>query len=333
MNWTAKLLSLLALALSPTLLAAQSGGRITGTVTESGAGRPLPNVTVTVTGAERRAVTGPEGRFTLDGVPAGSHVLSFTGLGYGTATRTVTVAAGQTATVDVQLSQQAILLDEVVAVGYGTARREDLTGAIASVDVEALERTPITTIDQMLQGTAPGVQVTTASSAPGGGISIRIRGGTSVSEGVSNEPLYVIDGFPIEVDYAAQSPGSGGRNAGITVAPNPLTSLNPRDIESIQILKDASATAIYGARAANGVVLITTKQGQPGAPRFNFEMSTGTQAVARRYDLLTGPETRSSSTSGRPARTWSRSTRTRTPSPAPTGRTSSFAAPRCRTTS
>jgi TonB-linked SusC/RagA family outer membrane protein len=288
MRWTAKLLCLLALALSPLPAAAQSGGRIAGTVTEAGGVRPLASVTVTV--GTRRAVTGPDGRYTIADVPAGSHTVSATAMGYGTVQRTVTVAAGATTTVDLQLSQQALLLDEVVAVGYGTQRRGDLTGSIASVNMEAVENMPVTSIDQMLQGTVPGVEVQTASSAPGGGISIRIRGGTSVSAGVSSEPLYVIDGFPIEVDYSAESPGAGGRSAAITVAPNPLTSLNPRDIESIEILKDASALAIYGARAANGVVLITTKQGQAGAPRVNVEMFTGTQNVTRTYDLLTGPE-------------------------------------------
>jgi TonB-linked SusC/RagA family outer membrane protein len=289
MKRTARILFLLAASLLPAPLLAQAG-RITGTVTEAQTSRALAGVTVTVTGTQARAVTGPDGRYTIAGVAAGTHAVSAAAMGYGASSRSVTVAAGETATADFQIAPQAIGLDAVVAVGYGTQRRRDLTGAVASVNTEALEKTPITTVDQMLQGTAPGVQVTSASSAPGGGISIRIRGGTSVSEGVSNEPLYVIDGFPIEVDYAAQTPGAGGRSAGITVAPNPLTSLNPRDIESIEILKDASATAIYGARAANGVVLITTKQGRAGAPRFNFEMFAGTQSVARRYDLLTGPE-------------------------------------------
>jgi TonB-linked SusC/RagA family outer membrane protein len=290
MRWTATLLCLLALALPPRSLHAQSGGRIAGTVTEAGGGRPLPNVTVTTVGSTKRAVTGPDGRYTLADVDAGSHSISATGLGYGTVQRTVTVAAGATTTVDLQLSEQAVLLDEVVAVGYGTQRRGDLTGSVASVNMEAVEKMPVTTIDQMLQGTVPGVEVQTASSAPGGGVSIRVRGGTSVSAGVSSEPLYVIDGFPVEVDYSADSPGAGGRSAAITVAPNPLTSLNPRDIQSIEILKDASALAIYGARAANGVVLITTKQGQAGAPRVSVEMFTGTQSVTRTYDLLTGPE-------------------------------------------
>ncbi|HEX8359054.1 MAG TPA: TonB-dependent receptor [Longimicrobium sp.] len=292
MRWTATLLCLLAFALLPAELAAQPGGRITGRVTEGGqAARPLSGAAVTVVGTQVRTVTAPDGTFTLANVPAGSQRVRATRVGYAQQEQAVRVAAGETATVDFTLTAEAVQLEAVVAVGYGTQRRRDLTGAVSSVNTAAIENKPITSVDQMLEGTAPGVQVSTASSAPGGGISVRIRGGTSVSEGVSNEPLYVIDGFPIEVDYAADNNRlGGGRVAGITVPTNPLTSLNPRDIESIEVLKDASATAIYGSRAANGVVLITTRRGQAGAPRFNFEAYTGTQSVGRRYDLLTGPE-------------------------------------------
>ncbi|MBB4634003.1 SusC/RagA family TonB-linked outer membrane protein [Longimicrobium terrae] len=290
MKWTAALLVLLACAVMPARLTAQDTGRITGVVTDAQSNAPVPAVSVSLDGTTRGVVTGPDGRYTLTGVSAGTHSVRATRVGYATAERTVTVPAGGTATLDLQIGSSVLQLDEIVAVGYGTARRQDLTGSVASVNVEAVRDIPVVSVDQLLQGTAPGVQVSTASSAPGGGISIRVRGGTSISEGVSNEPLYVIDGFPIEVDYAADAAGSGGRASGITVAPNPLTSLNPRDIESIQVLKDASATAIYGSRAANGVVLITTRQGVAGAPRFNFEAFTGIQNVAHRYDLLNGPE-------------------------------------------
>jgi TonB-dependent SusC/RagA subfamily outer membrane receptor len=138
----------------------------------------------------------------------------------------------------------SVSLEQVVVVGYGTQRRSDLTGSVTSVTPN-VERQPVTSVEQTLQGTAPGVQVTQASAAPGGGMSIRIRGGSSVNG--SNEPLYVIDGFPVENDAAAASPGDGGRAA--TAPANPLAALNPNDIESIEILKDASATAIYGAAA------------------------------------------------------------------------------------
>jgi TonB-linked SusC/RagA family outer membrane protein len=289
MKWIAAFLCLLALGLTPAAAHAQNTGRITGTVTDAN-GQPLSAATVSVTGTTSSSVTDQDGRYTLTGIPAGSHTVRATRIGSSPATRTVTVVAGGTTTADLELGAAVLMLEEVVAVGYGTQRRSDVTGAVSSVNMEAIERMPVTSVDQILQGSVPGVEVQTASSAPGGGISIRVRGGTSVSPGVSSEPLYVIDGFPIEVDYAAESPGAGGRSAAITVAPNPLTSLNPRDIQSIEVLKDASALAIYGARAANGVVLITTRQGQAGAPRVNVEMFTGTQEVARRYDLLSGPE-------------------------------------------
>jgi TonB-linked SusC/RagA family outer membrane protein len=290
MRWTTKLLCLVALAAMPAALAAQTGGRITGRVTE-GEARPLSGAAVSVVGTQVRTVTGPDGQYTLSNVPAGSQRVRASRVGFADQERAVTVAAGEAATVNFALSAQAVQLEGVVAVGYGTQRRRDLTGAVSSVNMEAVENKPVTSIEQMLDGTAPGVQVSQASSAPGGGISIRIRGGTSVSESVSNEPLYVIDGFPIEVDYAADNNRlGGGRQSGITVPTNPLTSLNPRDIESIEVLKDASATAIYGSRAANGVVIITTRRGQVGAPRFNFEAFTGTQSVGKRYDLLDGPE-------------------------------------------
>jgi len=290
MKWKAALLCLLGLALVPGRAHAQNTGRITGTVTDATSGQPLAAATVSVAGTTRSTVTDAEGRYTLTGVAAGTRTVSAARLGSATVQRTVTVAAGSSVTLDFQLGADVLMLDEVVAVGYGTQRRGDLTGAISSVNMQAVERMPVTSVDQILQGTVPGVEVQTASSAPGGGISIRVRGGTSVSPGVSSEPLYVIDGFPIEVDYAGESPGAGGRSAAITVAPNPLTSLNPRDIESIEVLKDASALAIYGARAANGVVLITTRQGRAGPPRVNVEVFTGTQEVSRRYDLLSGPE-------------------------------------------
>ncbi|HEX2191150.1 MAG TPA: TonB-dependent receptor [Longimicrobiaceae bacterium] len=290
MRWTATLLRLLVLVLLPAAAHAQTG-RITGTVTEGQTTRPLAGATVTVPNTTLTAVTGEDGQYTLANVPAGSRVVRASMIGYGAQEQTVTVAAGQAATASFALQAEAISLEGLVAVGYGTQRRRDLTGAVASVNMSAVENKPVTSIDQLLQGTAPGVQVNQASSAPGGGISIRVRGGTSVSESVSNEPLYVIDGFPVEVDYTADNNRlGGGRASGITTPTNPLTTLNPRDIESIEVLKDASATAIYGSRAANGVVLITTRRGQAGAPRVNFEASTGIQTVTRRYDLLTGPE-------------------------------------------
>src|SRR5437763_3036625 len=145
-----------------------------------------------------------------------------------------------------------------------------------------MDKAPVATVDQLLQGTSPGVQVTSASSEPGGAMSIRIRGTGSITG--NSEPLYVIDGFPIENDIEGSAAGNGGRSR--TTPPNPLVTLNPSDIESISILKDASATAIYGARGANGVVIITTKQGKGTRPQFSLDSYTGWATVAKKYDLL-----------------------------------------------
>ncbi|MET0396954.1 MAG: TonB-dependent receptor [Longimicrobiaceae bacterium] len=267
---------------------AQGGtGSITGTVFQGQTATPVADAAVSVDGSPRGAVTGADGRFTLAGVGAGRHTVRASKPGFGAVEQAVTVAAGETAGVTLRLEAAAVQLQGLVAVGYGSQRRRDVTGAVASVSAEALEKTPVSSLDQLLQGTAAGVSVTQASSAPGGGISIRVRGASSISG--NSEPLYVVDGFPIENDPDAASPGNGGR-ATASVPSNPLASLNPQDIESLQVLKDASATAIYGARGANGVVIITTRKGRAGRPQVAFDAYTGVQDVAHRYDLLGADE-------------------------------------------
>ncbi|HEX2209857.1 MAG TPA: TonB-dependent receptor [Longimicrobium sp.] len=286
MRWTLVATTLCAALFAPAL-AAQTG-TVSGTVVDEQTQAPLADATVSVVGSGIRAVTRADGRYSLSGVPAGSRTIRATRLGYGQGERTVTVAAGQTATVNFAIRGQALLLQDVVVVGYGEQERRNVTGSVSTVNTRALEDAPVQSIDQLLQGTAAGVQVTQASSAPGGGISIRIRGSSSISG--SSEPLYVIDGFPIENDPDAASPGTGGRVTA-TVPSNPLAALNPNDIESIQVLKDASATAIYGARGANGVVIVTTRRGRAtGRPELSVDMFTGTQSVANRYDLLNARE-------------------------------------------
>jgi TonB-dependent starch-binding outer membrane protein SusC len=287
MRWTRALALLAALLLPPGLAAAQGTGGVSGTVVDAQTTRPLEGVAVTVAGTDRRAVTGADGRFTIPAVPAGARTVRASRPGYAASEQAVSVAAGQTAALTFRLAAQAVALESIVAVGYGEQRRRDVTGAVSSVNTEALERAPVASLDQLLQGTAPGVSVTQASAAPGGGISIRIRGSASITG--SSEPLYVIDGFPIENDPEAASPGSGGRPTA-SVASNPLAALNPQDIESVEILKDASATAIYGARGANGVVIITTKRGRAGRPQLSFDLYTGQQSVLHRYDLLNARE-------------------------------------------
>lgn len=291
MSWTRVLsrlavvpaLALAALAAASPASAQTATGRITGIVTDRIAGAPVANVTISVVGTPLAARTSAEGRYTIADVPAGHQRLRAARIGYAPLDQLVSVGEGQTVTVNLALQTASVTLDQVVVVGYGTQKRSDLTGSVASVTPN-VEQTPVLSLEQTLQGAAPGVMVTQASSAPGGALSIRIRGGSSVTG--NNEPLYVIDGFPIENDPDAQNPSDGGRDASTTVPSNPLAALNPSDIESIEILKDASATSIYGARGANGVIMITTKHGQSARPRFTIDTYTGTQSVAHRYDLL-----------------------------------------------
>ena len=281
-RWTVAVVSSALFAAIP--VAAQTGnGRVTGTVTDRTAGAPISNVAVTVVGTALGARTGVDGRFTINEVPAGAQRLRAARIGYTPTDQLINLVSGQTATVNMALSTATVTLDQMVVTGYGTQRRSDLTGAIATVTPN-VDQTPVLSLEQTLQGSAPGVMVTQASSAPGGALSIRVRGGSSVTG--NNEPLYVIDGFPVENDPEAQSPSDGGREATTTVPSNPLAALNPNDIESIEILKDASATSIYGARGANGVIIITTKHGQTARPHFTLDSYSGTQSVAHRYNLL-----------------------------------------------
>lgn len=286
MRWSRFLAPLIAIPCFAAALAAQVTGQITGVVTDRVQGTPLNNATVTVLGSSATALTSTDGSFSLT-VRPGRHQLRTTHLGFIPQLDTITVGAGQSARLNVALAHTTVILDQVVVVGYGSQRRSDVAGAVASVTPN-VDQVPTTSLEQTLQGNVPGLAVTTASSAPGAGISIRIRGGSSVSG--NNEPLYVIDGFPIENDATAQSPTSGGRDSAVTVPSNPLATLNPNDIQSIEILKDASATSIYGARGANGVILITTKRGGGNKPRFTLDSYSGIQSVAHRYDLLNGPE-------------------------------------------
>lgn len=237
-------------------------------------GEPLVGVTAIVQGTSVGTVSDANGNFTLANIPSDSKIeLSYVGM----VTQLVDVN-GRT-NIEVILSEDTELLDEVIVVGYGTMRKRDLTGSVSSVKAEDIMRSPVTSLDQALQGKAAGVQVTQASSAPGGRVSIRVRGGNSLSS--SNEPLYVVDGFPISAGTSA-----GGRGIG----QNPLATLNTADIESMEILKDASATAIYGARGANGVVLITTKRGNTGKPKVTLDAYYGVQSLSKKLDMMNARE-------------------------------------------
>jgi TonB-linked SusC/RagA family outer membrane protein len=184
----------------------------------------------------------------------------------------------------VHLHEDLNVLNEIVIIGYGTVKKSDLTGAVSSIKEADFNKGVSASVDQLLQGTTPGLNIQQSSSEPGGGVNVRIRGNNSINAGTS--PLYVIDGFPI--DNSGNLPASSGEGG---LAPNqtprnPLNSLNPADIASVEVLKDASATAIYGSRAANGVILITTKKGQSGKTKVNYSFEGGLQAIAGKIDIL-----------------------------------------------
>ena len=240
---------------------------ISGTVTDK-TGNPLQLVSVKIKGADKTTATTTAGKFTIV-VPDEGTVLQFSCIGY--ATKEVTARQGMLVVMDVELNN----LEQLVVVGYGTTKRKDLTGSVSSIDMAEVRNVPFATIDQALSGKAPGVQVVQADGSPGGVAKIRIRGGTSLSGG--NDPLYIIDGVQVQVQNQYQGSAAdivspierqGSDSPNLTVAGsfarglNSLGGLNLNDVETIDILKDASATAIYGSRAANGVVIITTKKGK-----------------------------------------------------------------------
>lgn len=243
---------------------------ITGTITDE-KGTTLPGVSILLkgtgpTGRQRGTVTDGKGQFSLS-VPDKGAVVVISFVGY----LSQEVAVGNQTSVDIQLSPDLKALEEVVVVGYGTQRKIETTGAIASVKAADLLQTPVANVAQGLQARVAGVQITQNSGAPGGNVSVRIRGTNSING--SSEPLYVIDGIQIS--------NSGGIND-----VSPLSQINPNDIESIEVLKDASSTAIYGARAANGVVLITTKRGKDGNTRVSYDGYGGVQQVNKTLDVL-----------------------------------------------
>ena len=252
---------------------------VTGLVTDE-AGVPMPGVNVLIKNTTNGTSTDFDGKYAINDVKENS-VLVFSYLGF--ATQEIPFIGKNV--MNITLMEDASKLDEVVLIGYGTSKRKDLTGAIASVSAEELKDQPFSSVDQALTGKAAGVTVSQNSGAPGGGVSIKIRGITSL---YGNEPLYVIDGTPIfadrnntSLDLGAASGGGSGQNVN-----SALSGLNMSDIESIDILKDASATAIYGANGSNGVVLITTKKGKRGKATISFDNYTGIQSVAKYYDMM-----------------------------------------------
>jgi iron complex outermembrane receptor protein len=238
-------------------------------------------VNVLVQGTSTGTVTDLDGNYRLN-VPEGNEVLVFSSIGY----VTQEININGRSTIDVELQADVQSLSEVVVIGYGTQEARDATGAVSSVKAEDFNTGVIASPEQLIQGKAAGVQITQASGEPGAGINIRIRGTSSVRS--NNNPLFVVDGVPLAGDNVS----GGGADAGFgsSAARNPLNFLNPNDIASIDILKDASATAIYGARGANGVVLITTKSGKAGESTLNYSANVGISNITRKYDLLNAEE-------------------------------------------
>jgi len=255
---------------------------ITGVVTDAENGDPLIGANVLVVGTSSGAVTDIDGSYSID-LPADATQLEFSYTGY--TSQTVTVGASNTLDIALRAGET---LDEIVVTGYSTQRRRDLTGSVASLDEKDFNQGVIVAPDQLIQGRTPGVQIVNNSGQPGGATTVRIRGNASIRAG--NDPLFVVDG--VQLTGTSSKPGTNAGDLGSTAGSNPLNYLNPNDIESIQVLKDASAAAIYGSRGANGVVLITTKRGQSGAPRLNVNTSVGFSDVLRTYDVLTGDEYR-----------------------------------------
>ena len=255
---------------------------ITGTVTDAETEEPLPGVNIVVQGTTTGTTSSIDGTYALT-VPGPDAVLVFSFVGYEPAEETV----GERDVIDVVLGEDAVLLEDIVVVGYGSQRREDVTGSVSTVDVEDANVGLVTSPTQMLQGRVAGLQVTQTNGEPGAGLNVRIRGGTSIN--ASNEPLYVIDGVPI--DNGSTEPG--GSNVSSSAPRNPLNLINPNDIESITVLKDASSTAIYGSRGANGVILIETKGGTAGRVTVDYEGYVSASSMARELDLLTPSEYRS----------------------------------------
>lgn len=243
--------------------------------------QPLPGVSVTEKGTANVTVTDDEGRFSLR-VSKTPTVLVFSYVGY--VNQEITVQSGTPA--EVVMAEDLASLDEVVVVGYGTTQRRDLTGSVSTVQAKDFNKGAIVAPDQLIQGRTAGVMVINNTGQPGGATTVRIRGNSSIRAG--NNPLFVVDGIPLS-GTSARPGGSGGYGSD---GGNPLSYLNPNDIASMDILKDASATAIYGSRGANGVVIITTKRGQSGRPTLNASASTGFSNLLKKPEVLTADEFR-----------------------------------------
>ena len=252
---------------------------ITGQVTDLSTDETLPGVNVLVKGTTIGTVTDINGNYRLT-TPDDAQTLVFSSVGY----TSEEIAINGRTVINLEMAPDIQSLSEVVVIGYGTVKKSDLTGSVSSIDSKEFNPGVNASVDQLIQGRAAGVQITQTSAEPGGGVSVRIRGSSSINAG--NQPLYVIDGLPI--NNGNVTPGAGIVPS--SNARNPLNSINPGDIQSIEVLKDASATAIYGSRGANGVILVTTKKGSKNALNVNYNVYGGVQQVIDNYEVLSAQQ-------------------------------------------
>ncbi|MEM6844693.1 MAG: TonB-dependent receptor [Bacteroidota bacterium] len=254
---------------------------IQGTVTDLSTEETLPGVNILVKGTTIGTVTDVDGNYRLT-APEDADILVFSSVGYNSEEITIN---GQT-TINMSLAPDIKSLSEVVVVGYGTLRKENMTGSVSTIESEALQRVPAPSFEQALQGAAPGLNVSSSAGNPGAASRITIRGVNSISSGV--EPLFIIDGVPIQNNPSGY--GGNGNNTGVS----PLAMINPNDIASVEVLKDAAATSLYGSRGSNGVVLITTKSGTQGQSAINVSYQTGVSNLARDFEDIGLANTRES---------------------------------------
>ncbi|HEY9488323.1 MAG TPA: carboxypeptidase-like regulatory domain-containing protein, partial [Chryseosolibacter sp.] len=276
-NSTVRLL-LSCVLLLPALCGIAQERDISGTITDSNTGENVPGVNILVKGTNEGTTSDANGSFRLV-VPEGNATLVFSFIGY----KTLEVPVGNQTSFNISLEPDTKLLEEVVVVGYGTQKRADLTGAVGSLrasDVDIASK-PITSVDQLMSGRISGIQMSNRSGDPGAPIDVRIRG---VGTAGVNSPLWVIDGVPIVQTTNITV------NTSSTTDSNPLAGINPADIESIDVLKDASAAAIYGSRAANGVIIVTTKRGKEGTANVTYDGFVGAGRPWNTLDVLNIPQ-------------------------------------------
>lgn len=251
---------------------------LNGTVIDAKTKATLPGAVVHIQGTTHEVITDEKGKFRFVTGQKFPYTLQVKYIGYNPAE-----VVANSETITVALQEAVNQLQDVVVVGYGTQKKKDVTGALSSVSAQQIQNTPAASFDKVLQGSVPGIQVTQSSGAPGASTTVRIRGGNSINGG--NEPLYVIDGFPIYNDNGAVNTGA------LSGAPlNALSTINTSDIESMEVLKDASATAIYGSRGANGVIIVTTKRGKKGSNTISYDGFYGVQKTTRSIPLLNGSQ-------------------------------------------